>query len=110
MQGVPAMPTYQPAYAPMEGGPMPAVPLPPQPIKRPLTITSPEDDGSGAAAAQYYQQQPQMPPMQQLDYQQQQQQQQQYAYQGYGQVEYGGEQQGAPGGGRRYSAVTRQGM
>ncbi len=90
---------------------MPAVPLPPQPVKRPLTITSPDDDGSGAAAAQYYQhpQQPQMPPMQQVDYQQQQQLQQQYAYQGYGQsMEYGGEQQGAPAGGRRYSAVARQ--
>ena len=90
---------------------MPAMPLPPQPVKRPLTITSPDSDGS-AGAAQYYQQQPQMPPMQQVDYQQQQQQQQQqYAYQAYGAMEYGGEQQqGAPAGGRRYSAVARQGM
>ena len=96
MQG-PTMPAYQSAYQPMESAVMPAAPLPPQAFKRPLTISAPED-GSGALAGGYAQMG--------------------YAQQGYGGGEGSGE--GLPqripgpdasgGGGRRYSAVPRQGM
>ena len=112
------VPTYQPGtYPQMEGGPqVPAAPLAPQPVKRPLTISAP-DDGAHPGREQQQQQQ----------YQQQQQQQQyqmQYpaqpqAYQlpggGYAyaseQPAYAGEalpQREPAGGARRYSAVARQ--
>ena len=95
---VPSMPAYQPAYQPMESAAMPVAPLPPQAFKRPLTISAPED-GLGAQPGAYAQMG--------------------YAPQGYGGGEGSGE--GLPqripgpgptasGGGRRYSAVPRQGM
>lgn len=109
-----AMPTYQPTYQPMEqAAPMPAAPLPPQAVKRPLTISAP-DDGSGgsssAAAPAYYPQQ----------------QYQQYAAppaqhhgpQVYSEAEVAAmasgealpQRAGTGAGGRRYSAVARQGL
>jgi hypothetical protein len=87
---VQAMPSYQPTYQPMEQMSMPAAPLPPQAVKRPLTITSP-DDGMH------------MQPMQHA----------QAAYH----PGYGGEgaqealpQRPGAGASRRYSTVARQGM
>lgn len=86
---MPAMPTYQPAYQPMEPATMPAAPLPPQPVKRPLTISAPEDGSMGSLHPA------------------------QAAYPaGYG-MDVSGEampQRAGAGAGRRYSAVDRQGM
>jgi hypothetical protein len=96
---VPAMqvPTYQPSYQHMEAAQVPSAPLPPQPVKRPLTISAPDDGGAaglahpqaGAALGAAH-----------------------YHAGGYG--AYGDEalpqRAGAAPGGRRYSAVARQGM
>ena len=87
MHQVPAMPTYQPAYQQMEAA-MPAAPLPPQAVKRPLTISAP-DDGSQQQAMMHG-----------------------YAagYAGEGSGEALPQRTAAGAGGRRYSAVARQGM
>jgi hypothetical protein len=83
---MPSMPTYQPTYQPMDQASMPAAPLPPQSVKRPLTISAP-DDGSAGSAAQAAAA---------------------FATGGYGGDAAGDAQRaGAAGGGRRYSSVAR---
>ena len=52
-----APPTYVPAampqMAPMDmGAPMPAAPIAPVPVKRPLTISAPPEGGPGQASSQ----------------------------------------------------------
>lgn len=117
MQHMPqAMPTYQPTYQPMEHtAPMPAAPLPPQSVKRPLTISAPDDasppGGGSAAPAPAYHVQPQYqqyaaPPAQQ------------HAPQVYSEAEVAAMAAGevlqqratAAPGARRYSAAARQGL